>query len=411
MDATQITNLVCAVTKKWAKQRKAEERESSARLRRSQAFNRSYRETIKDVAWEVMESAYMKASSSGKLPALARQIMYAARGEIQERTGEPLDDQYFIQTLLPNYMNAHPEETRDWNVVFDARGHLTEPHTEEVIPLGTLDVKKYLRGIDRGSIDSSGFNVHYDELVPTHGPRNRFGAILFIEKEGFMPLFEVVKLGERYDIAIMSTKGMSVTASRLLVDQLCCQEGVPLLVLHDFDKSGFSILGTLQRDTRRYEFQNQVKVVDLGLRLVDVEMYGLQSEEVCYKSDPTQNLRKNEATEEEIAFLYEGDLRGRRVELNAFTSDQLVEWIESKLKLYGIKKVIPDDETLEKAYRRSLEIELVREEIAKIEDAVRDRVSEAKVPKGLALKVAKRLKASPEIPWDRAVAMEVKSDE
>ena len=60
-----------------------------------------------------------------------------------------------------------------------------------------------------------------------------------------MPLFEAVKLGERYDLAIMSTKGMSVTASRRLVEELCGQHGIPLLLLHDFDKSGFSIAGTL----------------------------------------------------------------------------------------------------------------------------------------------------------------------
>jgi hypothetical protein len=54
-----------------------------------------------------------------------------------------------------------------------------------------------------------------------------------------MPLFDKVQLAERY--AIMSTKGMSVT----LVDTL----DVPLLVLHDFDKSGFSIAATLRRDT------------------------------------------------------------------------------------------------------------------------------------------------------------------
>jgi hypothetical protein len=39
--------------------------------------------------------------------------------------------------------------------------------------------------------------------------------VLFIEKEGFMPLFERVHLAERYEIADMSTKGMSVTAARL----------------------------------------------------------------------------------------------------------------------------------------------------------------------------------------------------
>ena len=46
---------------------------------------------------------------------------------------------------------------------------------------------------------------------------------------------------------------------------MCHEHDIPLLLLHDFDKSGFSIAGTLQRDTRRYEFQNSITTIDLGL--------------------------------------------------------------------------------------------------------------------------------------------------
>ena len=101
--------------------------------------------------------------------------------------------------------------------------------------------------------------------------------MVFIEKEGFIPLFEAAELAERFDIAIMSTKGMPVVACRHLADELCGKHGIPLLVLHDFDKAGFSILGTLSgistRDYdefNRYEFEHEIEVIDLGLRLSDV---------------------------------------------------------------------------------------------------------------------------------------------
>jgi DNA topoisomerase VI subunit A len=407
MDPTAITNIVHSVTKKWAKQRKAEEREANARARRHQVLAHSQHETIKEVAWEVMEAAYLKASSDGALPAHARQIMYAARGVIQERTKRPLDDQYFTQTLLPDYMIANREKTRNWNVVFDARGHLTEPHTGRTVPLGTLEVTRYLSAAAGHSVEALGVPFSRNALYPTCGSSMRFSAILFIEKEGFMPLFKEVKLAERFDIAIMSTKGMSVTASRLLVDTLCSEEGVPLLVLHDFDQAGFSILGTLQRDTRRYEFQNQVNVIDLGLRLDDVKKYELSAEEVYYRSNPASNLEENGATEEEIQFLCDDGHGGQRVELNAFTSADLVEWIESKLRLHRIKKLIPDNKALEQAYRRNLEIDLVNEELEEIQEDIGRRVSAAKVPRDLARRVMARLKTNPEMPWDRAVALEV----
>src|SRR5262249_43911013 len=128
---------------------KAEERRASAAGRRWSVFCRSDRVTIRDAAWAGMRAAYLKASSNGTLPAHARQIMYAARGAIQDTTGKPLDDQYFCQTLLPDYLREHPQATASWDVVFDARGHFREPHTGRSVPLGTLDVRHYLSEITR----------------------------------------------------------------------------------------------------------------------------------------------------------------------------------------------------------------------------------------------------------------------
>jgi hypothetical protein len=286
-------------------------------------------------------------------------------------------------------------------VVFDARGHFEEPHTGEVVPLGTLDVRRYLGGISRFAPLTSGPRVRH-KMYPTSGPRGRFGAVLFIEKEGFMPLFKEVELAERYDLAIMSTKGISVTASRSLVDRLC--RDIPLLVLHDFDKSGFSIVGTLQRDTRRYEFRNDINVIDLGLRLRDVEENDLEPEDVPYgKTDPTLNLLENGATKEEIDYLYDGDGGGQRVELNAFTSDALVAWLEKKLKENGIRKVVPDAATLESAYRRAAETECIRQLLDRERDAIRQRVAEMSLPDDLARRVARRLKKNPARSWDSAL--------
>jgi hypothetical protein len=289
MDPESIIKAITDVTAKWTNQRKAEERNQQAALRRRERMLSVRETTIREAAWEIMRAAYLKASANGKYPAHARQIMYAARGHIQKETGQTLQSQYFCQRLLPDYMAERPEQTADWDVVFDARGHFEEPHTRLIVPLGTLDVRRYLgenRKARRG--DAAKW------LFKTHGPLHRFGAILFIEKEGFMPLFEAARLAERYDLAIMSTKGLSVTASRLLVDRLCSEYGIPLLVLHDFDKSGFSIVGTLRRNTRRYRFRNRIDVIDLGLRLADVEEWGLESEDVYLgQTDIGPNLREN----------------------------------------------------------------------------------------------------------------------
>jgi hypothetical protein len=398
MDSTTIFDAVRSVTAAWTRQRKAEEREVARLSRRRDALVRSRRMTVREAAWQVMPQAYFKASSNGTLPAHARQIMYAARGEIQRLAGRMLDDQYFTQQLLPDFMNEHSDATARWDVVFDARGHFHEPHTGRIVPLGTIEVRRHLREVGEHSLPELQVDLPETAVFPTCGPAHRYGAILFIEKEGFLPLFRAVRLAERYDLAVMSTKGLSVTASRLLVDRLCAAHQVPLLVLHDFDKSGFSILGTLRRDTRRYAFRNRIEVVDLGLRLQDVEDSGLETEEVVHRSDPAPNLRENGATEQEIAFL-----RARRVELNAFASADFIAWIERKLEQQGVTKIVPDESALALAYRRSVAARYVTSRLQSAIQEARRHAAEASVPEDLATLVADGLRDDPTQSWDDVV--------
>jgi hypothetical protein len=425
MDSTLILKAVESVTKKWTKQRKAEER-GRARTSRQAVMTRTSRIEIKYAAWTALPDAYQKASGGGKYPVAARQLYYAVRPYVLEESEKSeLDSQYFTQRILPEYVASHREETADWDVVYDARGHFQEPHTGVITPLGTLDVRQYLGKIGSHAVENlASDDFCADDSFPTCGPAHRFGAVLFIEKEGFLPLFKAAKLAERYDIAVMSTKGMPVVACRRLADELCGSYDIPLLMLHDFDKAGFSIVGTLQgvekedRDCNpiasRYEYQHDIAVIDLGIRLEDVEQYKLESEPVKYRSDPSGNLEANGATPEEIKFLCQvkswNNLDGRRVELNAFTSGDLIEWIEAKLKAHGIEKVVPDADTLKAAYRRAVQIAAIE---ARLEDIIIEAGKEgekAAIPRGLAKKIGKALKDNPEQSWDAALAKIVQDD-
>jgi hypothetical protein len=396
--AEAIVSALTRATKNWKKQRKAEERDRSRRLRRYDRLVQHHEPSLKEIAAQVMEEAYMKASANNTLPASARQVMYAARKFIQEQTDKPLDDKYFTQTLLPDYLNEHPE--LDWDVVYDARGHFREPHTGTFIELGTLNVRGYLSRLRAP--------IFYDgrlspPVISTFGPDCRFGAVLFIEKEGFGAILKAAGIAQRFDIAIMSTKGLSVVAARHLVDRICGVYNIPLLVLHDFDKSGFSILGTLSNSNRRYAFEHEIKVIDLGLRLTDVEAFGLEDryEATFDKGDPEArraNLLANGATEEEAEILLT-----ERIELNALASDELVHFIEQKLEQNGVKKIVPGKDRLAQAYQlvaRGARIQEI------IREALKRRADEAiEVPPDLEKRVRKHLTEHPEVRWDRAVSM------
>jgi hypothetical protein len=349
--ANDIIGVIRAGTKKWTRTRKSEERNPASRSYRVARMTRERGVSIKDAAAEIMEAAYLQASGNGSLPANARQIMYAARGHIQKVTGRPLDDNYFTQTLLPDYMQ---ETGVTWDVIYDARGHFTEPHHGKSFGVGTLEVRNYIDGFHSPTVVDAAIS---QAEIETNGPEGNFSAVLFIEKEGFEPLFRAAQIKEKFDIAIMSTKGMSVVAARALVDRMCSDYDIPLLLLHDFDKAGFSIAGTLQRDTRRYEFRNAIEIIDLGLSLDEVEAMGLESEHQHHpkgqKSVLIDNLRTNGASEQEIAFMFRDfdSLRStRRVELNAMSSPLFVEFVERKLRENGIVKIVPGQDMLAKAY-------------------------------------------------------------
>jgi hypothetical protein len=183
---------------------------------------------------------------------------------------------------------------------------------------------------------------------------------------------------------------------------------VPLLALHDFDKAGFSIIGTLKRDTRRFAFDHEAKIIDLGLRLADVRALDLEdSAEDSFDrgrdSKKLENLRLNGATREEATFLLT-----QRVELNALTSDELVAFIEGKLKKHGIKKLIPKADLLRNAYQLFINSKRVEEIVEKaMEDIENEDIA---VPANLCDRVAAHLRQHPELRWDEAVAAIAESD-
>ena len=409
---SELKKSLLFVCKEFTRQKRKTERGERMQLRRLQELRemrKPEKVTIKDAAYQVMGWAYRETSGIRNLPAPARNIMYKARPKILELTGrKSLNDKYFTQTLLPDYINEHPEETKAWDVVFDARGKIIEPHTNKRVDLGTLQVRNYISSWGNGNIsDNISFSMPPGN-VPTSGPTNRYEYALYIEKEGFEEVLKADGIQQQYDIAIASNKGLTVVATRELVQNFSAM-GVTTLVLHDFDKAGFSIVNTLRNDTRRWVYDEKPLVIDIGLRLQDVEKMGLEKEVVDYghrvKKDPRINLKEGGATDEECNFLVEGGgpgtWHGHRVELNAMTSEQFVEFIRNKLDVLGIEKIVPDEGTLTKAYVKAYR----RIELQKIIDKIIGKIQKIKVdpPKNLEEVVRNKLKDFSSQPWDSAV--------
>ena len=356
--------------------------------------------SIIDAAFEIMAEAYMKASAGGTLPCNARQIFYCCRPHILERTGkDKIGANNFIQDILQKFLEQNPVETASWDVVYDARGSYLEPHTDRTVPIGTLAVRDFSRARpavpdDLPLVAAGGAGLYSGDIS------DRVSALLAIEKEGFQPIIDAAGIREKYDIAVLVTKGHSVTAARAMIDRHAAA-GIPVLVAHDLDRAGLQIFGSLGADSRRHRFTNRPDLRRLGLTLPQVVAMGLQTERQDLKGDHDTVLAGLSAidgvTSDEVDFIG----TGRRCELNAMASDVFIAWLERGLTAAGVRKVIPAGDVLDRHAREILATRFLPD-LSKIEETARRRAAEVKIPADLADRVEALLCANPTWPWERA---------
>jgi hypothetical protein len=375
--ADDVASALDAVGRKWTRQVKAEERRSAARVYRRSMWTRA-RVPLKDICYEHLPQAWAKASDRGRLPTHWRQVFYVMRPicDAHPGTDRPLTDATF-KRILESYLADHRP---GWDVLRGARGVFKEPHAHENdrgLALSTAQVRDYLAA-ERPSPTISPLRTRF----PTAGARDRIAAVLVCEKEGFDELLQAERVPERYDLALMSTKGISALAARDLARGL----GVPCFTLHDLDKNGFVMAAGFRPFA-----------IDLGIRLDDVGEWGLAPEEQHHPNPARtrRNLLQNGATEDEADFIAGGE----RVELNMLTGPEFVEYVERKLQQHGVRKVVPDDATLAAAWKRARLVAKVNRFIS--ETASDDDPDDA--PADLADRIRQRLHDDPAQPWDAAL--------
>ena len=311
---------------------------------------------------------------------------------------DKFDDATITQTYLPLFQRS------EWKVAYDKRGALEEPHTGQTVGLGTVEIENY-----RGRTASIGFDrfVRPTTVFGNMPAEGRFNKLLFVEKEGFSQLIRESGFLERYDMAMASSKGLPVVAARALIDHLAgAVDDFKLYVLADFDVNGCVLADSLVTDRDRYQFANAVNTTKLGVTWEQAQELHRQR-----KSEPVeikkQNTRASYAEtlagygieEPAIDFLLgrhwdEFNDQPMRVELNAFTSRELLELIERGV---SGQKVVPKD--LGDWYAEAS----VRKRVAEYERKLREELTPSP-PYGLRETIAGMLAEEPELSWDEALA-------
>lgn len=336
--------------------------------------------SIKDAVYRITPAVYDSVSAAG-IGVPPRMLMYRCRPEIFRLTHRNEFKYATFIGALHDFMDDHPELTAHWQILYDDRGHFILPSGYE-FGLGTQAVNDFIDGLSRTGAafmpTIGGFDIRADrcgDLRNSANPAHQFSAVMFIEKEGYRELLRNAKISERFDVAICSTKGLPNTALRRLLDALATY-GIKVFCLHDFDIAGLTIANTLATSNKRYRFENELDFVDMGVRLADAEALGLESEpfKLDGKADLAklrQRLRSYGATRQEIAHLVD---RRHRIEIDAMTPAQLIEFIESKLTDNGVRKVVPDQQSLAAVYRDAVFKGRLERELAPLRAEMLDRL-------------------------------------
>jgi hypothetical protein len=273
------------------------------------------RTSQKDIVLDLIDATI--AAVSGGFRFNERQLFYALRDPVRIATGNELKIGNF-KTIITDYENDHG----DIPLMFrEPRGSIYHPHLDETLTLGTLSVEDYER------------------------PSWLYNKVVYIEKEGWSEALKDVRWPERHDCMLTSSKGFTTRAIKDLVDKLAeHNEPVTIFCVHDADAYGTMIYQTFQEATKA-RGARKIQIINLGLEPWEALHLGLAVEEVEpeKRRKPVADYVRNR----EDGAYWEEWLQTHRVELNAMTTPQFIEWLDRKMAEHADGKLIPPPDILQ----------------------------------------------------------------
>jgi hypothetical protein len=266
----------------------------------------------RDVIFSLLPAAIAHSSGNGQYEFNQRGLFYAVRpGFIEVFGKEPL------YSTFTDIITDYEAEVGDVDGMYrDDRGALYVPHSSgEPIALGQRLVRAYER------------------------PEWTFNKILYVEKGSFVSLLRQAGWPELHDCAILTSQGYASRAVRDLFDALGeTDEDLTFFCVHDADGYGTCIYQTLVQETKARPGR-KVEVINLGLDPEEALAMRLPVE-------PVDQARRIPAADY-LSEKWREWLQTKRVELNAMTSPQFIQWLDSKMAEHDRGKVIPPEEVLE----------------------------------------------------------------
>ena len=303
--------------------------------------------SIKQVVLDNLDDVIALVSSDGKYRFNQRQLLYALRPIVRAE----IDQELKVGNFTGIITDYEAENGEILGMYREPRGSIYHPHRKETITLGTLMVENYKR------------------------PEWNYIHLLYCEKEGFNEALKDESWPERHDAMLISSKGFTSRAARDLIDRLAeHDEPVKVFCVHDADAYGTSIYQTFQEETKA-RGARKIEIINLGLEPWEAVEMGLEVEDISGEpdADDDDNDERRKTRRKPVAdYVHEYDrehgtewadwLQTHRVELNAMTTEQFIEWLDVKMAEHGDGKLIPPPEVLEAELAKRVEAKL-REDI------------------------------------------------
>ncbi|MCX5804344.1 MAG: hypothetical protein NTU69_12600 [Proteobacteria bacterium] len=334
-----VENLVKDFLKKEQKEKREQKNSSCKRVNKTQL--------MRDHLLEAVDYC----TDDKKVPTKARQVFYALRKIINNLYGITLNGEsgqgILTQVVLTDFYKKYP-----WleDLVFlERRGYYIDPVGWKEIPLGTQEINEFLDGMPKEcSANIIGGEYRPAEISFDIPYELEISQVLFIEKQGFNEIFKRSKIMEELRLGIISGQGYGTRALKRLI-QIFINRGIVCYSLHDCDLSGYCIGNKLSKGSQTFE--DELDIIDIGLNYQDLVELGkdkiIDAEEYYSKKSYINVLKELSEDERNFFFVKETgtQFKYRRVEINALTTPELIEFIKKKIKP---KPITPSLEQVEK---------------------------------------------------------------
>lgn len=298
--------------------------------------------------FEYFEEGAKQATGDWLYTSQARQAFYVVRRLASNYHGIVLtgasDYDTFTQTVCTTKFEEKPELEKF--ILFERRGYYLDSDTGEEITMNTQSSNDFIAAMNQRN-ECKTETIHGNYSPTRHIIQYPYdlavSAILFVEKQGFCEVLDKSGVTGELGLSIMASQGFATRSMKRTIKS-AISRGIPVYSLHDCDLAGQIIGEKLSGGSNT--FKDTLDVINIGLCFDDAKALGKLPDAEEYESTKSYLNVLEAMTPAERSFFLKGSkttpdgkevFTYRRVELNALTMPEFINFIRAKIPKRQLK--------------------------------------------------------------------------